>query len=157
ELPEWIESLGQDNVRQLSVQMLIDLFTIETNPSRAAEIATDMEATAEDLLMSGSYPDALRVVQQLQKRGAVKGAIGSEASRQALDRLGESLALRETVALIGDVDDGAWKTICGVLAAIGAASVDALKPVVAVEQDSVATQRAEELIVSFGPKAVNRL
>jgi len=157
ELPEWIESLGQDNVRQLSVRMLIDLFTIEKNAARASEIATDLEALAEDLLMSGAYDDALQVVQEVQKRGATKGAIGQDASRQALDRLGESLALRETVALIGDVDDEAWKTIRGVIAAIGAASIDALKPVVSVEQDSVATKRAEELIVSFGAKAVNRL
>jgi len=157
ELPEWIESLGQDNVRQLSVRMLIDLFTIEKNAARASEIATDLEALAEDLLMSGAYDDALQVVQEVQKRGATKGAIGQDASRQALDRLGESLALRETVALIGDVDDEAWKTIRGVIAAIGAASIDALKPVVSVEQDSVATKRAEELIVGFGAKAVNRL
>ena len=32
ELPEWMESLGQDNVRALSVTMLIDLFTIERDP-----------------------------------------------------------------------------------------------------------------------------
>src|SRR6185295_3192098 len=29
ELPEWLESLGQASVRVLSVQMLIDLFTLE--------------------------------------------------------------------------------------------------------------------------------
>ena len=157
ELPQWIESLGQDSVRQLSVQMLIDLFTIEKNTSRASEIATDLEALAEDLLMSGAYEDALRVVLEVQKRSTIKGAIGQEGSRQALDRLGESLALRETVALIGDVDDDAWKTIRGVIAAIGVASVDSLKPAVAVEHDSIATTRAEELIVGFGTKAVNRL
>jgi len=157
ELPEWIESLGQSSVRQLSVQMLIDLFTLEKSASRAGEIANDMEALTEDLLLSGAYEDALRVVQEIRRRGATTGAIGRDASRQALDRLGDSLALRETVALIGDVDDEGWKAIRGVIAAIGAASVDALKPVVAVEQDSVATRRAEDLIAGFGAKAVSRL
>jgi len=35
--------------------------------------------------------------------------------------------------------------------------VDALKAVVAVEQDATATKRAEDLIVGFGAKAVGRL
>jgi HEAT repeat protein len=158
ELPDWIESLGQESVRQLSAQMLIDLFALETSASRAGEIANDMEALAEDLLMSGAYDGALRVVKEMARRAATKGAaIGQDASRQALDRLGDSLALRETVALIGDVDDEGWKAMRGVIAAIGVASVDALKPVVAVEQDTVATGRAEEQIVGFGAKAVSRL
>src|SRR5476649_1124241 len=42
ELPEWMESLGQASVRGLSVTMLIDLFTIEQDPARAAEIAPDL-------------------------------------------------------------------------------------------------------------------
>src|SRR4029077_1714505 len=49
------------------------------------------------------------------------------------------------------------KTLPPVVAAIGVPRLDALKPVVAVEQDSIATKRAEELIVGFGTKAVNRL
>src|SRR6185503_20329476 len=78
-------------------------------------------------------------------------------TRQALDRLGDSLAMRETVALIGDVDDETWATIKKAIGTVGAASVDALRSVVAVEQDTVATRRAEELIVGFGAMAVGRI
>src|SRR5262250_3004652 len=49
QLPEWMKSLDQDSVRGLSAVMLIDLFTLEDDPARAAEIAGDMEALAEDL------------------------------------------------------------------------------------------------------------
>ena len=44
-----------------------------------------------------------------------------------------------------------------VIDSIGVSSVEALKPVVAVEKDDVATGRAEQLIVGFGQKAVSRL
>jgi HEAT repeat protein len=157
ELPEWIDSLGQANVRLLSVRMLIDLFTIEKDAARASEIAGDMEALAEDLLMSGAYEEALTVVQAVQKRATTPKSIGQDASRQALDRLGDSLAMRETVGLVGDVDDQAWATIKTTIATVGVASVDALKAVVSVEHDTVATKRAEELIIGFGAKAVGRL
>ena len=89
-----MDSLGQDSVRALSVTMLIDLFTLEQDPKRADEMAADMSALAEDLLMSGAYDDALTVTRALRARAASK-AIGTDACRLALDQLGESLAMRE--------------------------------------------------------------
>ncbi|HZR22152.1 MAG TPA: HEAT repeat domain-containing protein [Vicinamibacterales bacterium] len=156
ELPEWMASLGQESVRTLSVVMLIDLLTIEKTDQRAAEIAEDMEALAEDLLMSGAYADALTVTTALARR-ANSPLLGRDACRHALDRLGDSLALRETAALIGDVDDTDWTSIKAVLETIGAPAIESLKPVVAVEHDTVGVSRAEETIVGFGTLAVTRL
>lgn len=157
ELPEWLETLGQANVRQLSGRMLIDLFTIEKDAGRASEIAADLAALAEDLLMSGAYSDALTVVDAIRKRAATPRGIGQEASRVALDRLAESPAVRDTVALAGEVDGQAWNAITAVIAAIGPASIDALKSALTTEHDSEATRRAEELILSFGANAAGRL
>lgn len=157
ELPEWMESLGQANVRVLSVTMLIDLFTLEQDPARAADMAPDMSALAEDLLMSGAYDDALTVTRALQTRASAQKSIGKEACRRALDELGESLAMRETVALIGDVDEDGWTGIKSVIDSIGVSSVEALKSAIAVEQDNITTTRAEAIIAGFGSKAVMRL
>jgi hypothetical protein len=157
ELPDWMDSLGQASVRRLSVTMLIDLFTIEEDPNRAAEIAGDMEALTEDLLMSGAYDEALTVTRALQTRATTAKSIGEEASRLALDRLGESLAMRETVGLIGDVDDDGWQAIRAVVQTIGVSSVEAIRAALLAEHDSAATARGEELILAFGPRAVGRL
>jgi hypothetical protein len=157
ELPEWLESLGQANVRVLSVTMLIDLFTLEKDPVRAADMAPDLSALAEDLLMSGAYDDALIVTRALQTRASAPKSIGREACRQALDQLGESMAMRESVALIGDVDEDNWKAMKAVIDTIGASSVEALKSVVSVEEDNVLTGRAEAVIAGFGKQAVMRL
>jgi HEAT repeat protein len=157
ELPEWLESLGQDSVRALSVTMLIDLFTLERDPGRAEEMAPDLSALAEDLLMSGAYDDALIVTQALRARASTPRSIGREASRLALDQLGESLAMRESAALIADLDDAGWQALKTVVETIGASSVEALKAVVAVEDDSLATTRAESVIAGFGVKSVTRL
>jgi HEAT repeat protein len=156
EIDEWMESLGQASVRALSVAMLIDLFNIEQDPKRTDEMAADMSALAEDLLMSGAYDDALTVTRALRTRASAKG-MGKDACRLALDQLGESMAMRESVALIGDVDEASWNAMKLVIDSIGVSSVEALKPVVAVEKDDVSTARAEQLIVGFGQKAVSRL
>ena len=104
ELPAWMETLGQDSVRALSVTLLIDLLTLERDATRAAAIAEDMEALAEDLLMSGAYDDARTVTAALAARSRAPSALGRDACRQALDRLAESLAMLDTAALLGDVD-----------------------------------------------------
>ena len=156
ELPDWMDSLGQANVRKLSVIMLIDLLTIERDPVRASQIADDMVALSEDLLMSGAYDDAKAVIGALAARAGSRD-VGRDAARGALDQLGESLALRETAALLGDVDEAGWRDIADVFRLVGVSTVEALKPVIMVEQPTTASTRAEGLIAGFGTQAIGRL
>lgn len=157
ELPEWMDSLGQESVRALSVQMLIDLMTIETDAKRAAEIADDMAALAEDVLMAGAYDDAKSVVNALIARARTPNAIGRDACRQALDRLGDCLAMRETMALLDDIDETGWKTLHVVITKIGPATVAALITAAVAEKETVGTKRAATTIIGFGKPAVTRL
>jgi HEAT repeat protein len=156
ELADWLESLGQANVQKLSVIMLIDLLTIERDAVRAGQIADDMVALSEDLLMSGAYDDATSVIRALSARAGSK-EVGRDAARKALDQLGESLAMRETAGLLGDVDETAWKAIAEIVRLVGVSTVEALKPVIMVEHATTASTRAEELIAGFGVNAVTRL
>ena len=55
DLVEMLETLGQDNVRRLSVRLLIDLLTLEKDPARGPELARDVAALSEDLLLAGDY------------------------------------------------------------------------------------------------------
>ena len=157
ELGEWMDTLGQDNVRRLSVRLLIDLLTIETDAARATEIATDMAALAEDLLMAGAYPEARSVASALVERAQAVQAIGRDAARLALDRLGESNALRETGLLIADVDDESWSEIDQTLKLIGPVAMEALKPLVMVEAETRASVRATDVIVGYGVAVVSRV
>lgn len=157
DLPLWLETLGEDSVRALSVSLLIDLLNLETDAVRAADIARDLAALAEDLLLSGSYDDAQSVTTTLADRGRRAEAMGREACRQALSDLGESMAMREATAILGDLDEPTWQTLRTVITTIGPSSVEALKSAVAVEHESESSARAEALIVAFGPPAATRL
>jgi len=157
ELQEWMTSLGQDSVRALSVQMLIDLLAIEVDAKRADEIAEDMEALAEDLLMSGAYEDAGAVINGLAARASSPRAIGRDACRQALDRLGESLALLETVSLADEFDDAVWNTVRSLVAKIGPSTIGALSSIAAAERETLGSKRAASAILGFGTSAIPRL
>lgn len=157
DLPTWLDSLGQDSVRSLSVLLLIDLLTIERDPARASEIAHDMAALAEDLLLSGAYADAREVTRALGDRAGASTATGHEACRQALARLGESAAMRETALLLGDLDPPELAVIQHIVQAVGPSSVAALLPALMSEQETTGFQRAADLVVSFKRQAVPRL
>ena len=158
ELPSWMETLGQDNVRALSVTLLIDLLTLERDATRAAE-----HRARHGSARRGSAD--VRRVRRCQDGDARAGrtrrapsAIGRDACRQALDRLGESLAMRETAALLGDLDAaGAGDDSRDRRRRSARPSIEALKPVMMVEEDRRASQRAADAIVGFGGAAIQRL
>jgi len=156
ELTEMVGTLDQDNVRSLSVMLLIDLLTIETEAPRAEEIAHDMAALAEDLLLSGAYADARVVTDALGTR-ATSSKIGRDACRLALDRLGESIAMRETAMLLGDLGAPELTTVAAIVATIGPAAIEALKPLLMTEEETPGSQRAADMVVAFKVAAVNRL
>ena len=155
ELPEWIETLGQDNVRSLSVMLITDLLRIEEDAARAAEIARDKVALLDDLLMAGDFDNASLVLREL--RQATTRAVAAAEARAALTTAGASSALREAVALVPELNDREQQALLECCRLIGATSIAALKPVLAVEHETTAYGRARDVIKGFGADAVPHL
>ena len=134
ELPAWMETLGQDSVRALSVTLLIDLLTLERDATRAAG-----HRGGHGSARRGSAD--VRRVRRCAGRSRLRWPhaagrrrrFGRDACRQALDRLAESLAMLDTAALLGDVGPPARATIRAIVEDIGPAAIEALKPVMMVE------------------------
>jgi HEAT repeat protein len=151
ELPEWIETLEQDNVRSLSVMLITDLLRIERQPDRAAEITRDMSMLVDDLLLAGDFVNALTVLGEL--RLATQRSVAPAAARAALTHAGESPALRDAASLIGEFDDAALRTFTECCQAIGPMAVTALLPVVQSEDETAACTRAKAIVSRFGSAA----
>ena len=70
EMPEWVDTLGQQNVRKLSVVLIIDLLKLERGRASVRRRSRDdMTALAEDLLMAGDYAEARDVALALRDAG----------------------------------------------------------------------------------------
>jgi hypothetical protein len=157
ELVALIETLGQDNVRRLSVTLLVDLLKLEENAERAPELARDVAALGEDLLLAGDYPSALLVTRALAEQVRTPGAVASDGSRLALDALVGTSAFHESAELLGDMtpeDAHCFRDIC---TAVGPAAVDALQQLVEIDEPTVGRQRASAIIVRYGVPAITRL
>ena len=151
-----IDTLGQDNVRRLSVTLLVDLLTLERDPARAPALANDVAALGEDLLMAGDYSSARAVTRALAERAAADG-VTKAACRIALDGLVEGAAFHEAVEFFGEMppDDAACFTdIC---LAIGPPATAALRVLLEAEEDTSGRERARAVIQKYGGRAASRL
>jgi hypothetical protein len=159
ELPEWLETLGQDHVRRLSVTLLIDLLHLEGNTAEGAEVARDLGALGEDLMLAGEYAEAADVARALADaaRQSTGTGVRAEAARRALDELAGSVAFRETVALLGELSDEQMAPVQAFCTAAGAVTVEVLREATVAEHPSRASTRAAALVVSVGAAAVPRL
>jgi hypothetical protein len=157
EMAEWAESLGQQNVRKLSVVLIIDLLKLESDAARAAEIADDMTALCEDLLLSGEYAEASNVAAALNDAADNEQFVARPACRDALTRMATSPAMHEAVSVLGDFDAdnlGRFTDMCRML---GAPTVEVLGMALKIPVTNPARVRAADIIVSFGASAVPHL
>jgi HEAT repeat protein len=155
ELPEWVDSLGQDNVRALSVQLVADLLRIEENADRSADIARDMTALLDDLFLAGDFDNARLVLRELKQASTRKTA--PAAARAALTSAGESTGLRDAATMLGDLDEASLHAFAECCEMIGPTTVRALHPVLQSETDSPAYRRAREVVRTYGAAAAIHL
>jgi HEAT repeat protein len=153
ELPEWVESLRQDNVRALSVLLITDLLRIEENEARAADIATDMAALADDLLLSGDFANSALVLGELRK--ASERTIAPKAMRAALTTVGESIALREAASMLTDFDEATLNTFAACCKSIGPIAIRSLHPALQSETETLDYVRARDITQGFGKAGIS--
>jgi HEAT repeat protein len=157
DLVEMVETLGQDNVRRLSVRLLIDLLKLEKDPARAPELAGDVAALSEDLLLAGDYESALAVVTALQEQSANTASVTSAASRVALDGVVNTVGFVETSETLGEMADGEAAMFADICGRIGPAAADALKSHLEAEELTAGRARATAILRAYGTRGVGRL
>jgi hypothetical protein len=155
ELTAWIDTIGEHNVRMLSVVLITDLLRLEDNPARAADITRDMLTLQDDLFMAGDFDSALLVIREL--RQASSGKVAPAEARAALAAAGESAGLRDAAAMMGDFDEKARTVFTECCALVGPTSVRAFYPSLSSEHDTPAYRQARELVATFGAAAVPHL
>src|SRR5687767_6884530 len=82
-----LRTLEQDNIRRLSITLLLDLLALEAHPERATELVGEAAMLAEDLLHSGDDAGARAAIGALGRLAAGPRSAASEAAGVALEWL----------------------------------------------------------------------
>jgi HEAT repeat protein len=112
----------------------------------------DVLALVEDLLLAGDFELARVVLREL--RASTSTGVAPAAARAALTTCGESMALLEAAALLGDFDEPTLALFAECCELIGPTSVHALLPAFHSEDETTALRRARDLVQCFGAGAV---
>jgi HEAT repeat protein len=157
DLAELIDTLGQDSVRRLSATLLIDLLALERERARAPELARDVAALCEDLLLAGDFESALAVVTALQTHAADSAKITSQPSRLALDGLVSTAAFHETADLLGEMGEPEAALFTSICTRVGPAATDAVRDQLEADAMTPGRERAAAIIRGYGARAATRL
>jgi hypothetical protein len=157
EFRNWVGTLEQHNIRQLSVTMMIDLLRLEDDAERGTGLTDDLKMLAEDLLLSGDLDNASRVTAAIAESSASETSVTQPACRRVLDELARSVALRETVGVLGDLESAHFDAFRAVCRHVGPEAVEALSVPSFREAPSLEQRRAGDIIVDYGVAAVLRL
>lgn len=152
-----VATLEHDNVRRLSVVLLIDLLNLEQDATEASALARDLAAACEDLLLAGDYDTAAIVTAALEDHAVRRTAPGVAGARVALDGLAATPAFREACGDLGAVDDAAASTLARVCRAVGPPAVDALLALLESDRSPVGRERAAAIVRDIGPAGLGRL
>ena len=157
ELAELVTTLDQENVRRLSTILLIDLLNIEKDPARAPEIARDVAALGEDLLMAGDYAGAVEVTRALARHAGDRTSIVAADAKIALEGMVDTTAFRDAVNDLNELDETAATALAEICQAIGATATEALRRWLDEERLTPGRRRATALIRGYGAAAISRL
>ena len=155
EMTEWLGTLGHENVRRLSGQLLIDLLRNETKAERMAETARDMAGFVEDLLLAGAFAESVPVVEALGD--AAKRKLAAVACKAASDGLGASPAFAEAASAIGDQSAEELAAFEKLARAIGPPAASGLLSAYQRESGGAGMERASAIIIRLGVAAIPRL
>jgi HEAT repeat protein len=157
EMPEWLNSVGQESLREASMTLLADLFALEQDPQRANEMLQDIGAAVEDLLRAGHYEKALSLLRLMSDGVSQRPAPVAAAAQSLLEDLGRCAALRQAASSLGRIDDQALDYFRQAVLIIGPAAIEPLCALLRTDEDMLAQERAGKLIVAFGSAAVKDL
>jgi hypothetical protein len=154
ELGQWLQSVGRENVRRLSVTLLVDLLRIERDPAQAHSLVDEMGAIAEDLILAADYEAALEVAKILAQSAKDAASVAHDAAQRMLLDLARSTAIREAIALLDVMDERQYGGFRLLFPALGAATVEVLHKRLLTETEGQARLRTLEVIAGFGAEAI---
>ena len=146
-ISQWLTSVGDVELRALDLQLLLDLLAIESDPARWRELTQPVVLHVEDLMLSGDFEAALRLVETLVAEGKTEAR--RDAAAAAIDLL---IAESMNGDMVGwrSLDSASFELLKRIAYALGPGIIKSLAETLAAEERSLPRQRLTEVLLGFG-------
>jgi HEAT repeat protein len=149
----WMATVTDAEVRQLDLQLLLDLLRVEDDPDRWQDVLEPAVAHVNDLVLLGDLEAAVPLANAIASDA---GGAGRPERRMlaasAIDRLAGGHLMTAMVGHLRTVDETLFehaKTLCH---ALGSAVIRPLAEALAAEEAGRAFRRLTDILVSFGSR-----
>jgi hypothetical protein len=152
-LAAWVGTVSDAALRDLDLQLLIDLLTIETDPARWRDVADAVVMHINDLSRVGQLEPAWRLAELIAAEWS-RDSTTSKATEAApvIGRLARSALFRQSANELRRASDEDFVQFARVSHMIGPAVIPPLAEALAAEQDPKARRRIREVLVAFGTR-----
>ena len=150
----WVSSVSDEAIRQLDLDLLLDLMRIEGEAASWQAVASIAAHEIERRTVLGELDAAQRLVDAVVRETGEEGRPGLRgAARTIADALATGRMLRHIVLQLKQADDGTVEAVNRLCHTIGAAVIRPLAEALATEEDARAIGRLRELLLGFGTAA----
>jgi hypothetical protein len=147
----WLATVSGTAVRQLDLNLLLDLLTIEADEGRWRDISRVVVSEVERRTLLGEVADAQALVDALVREAGNEGRQALRvAAEAALDALASGALLRHVVLNLRKSEDAAVQPLARLAQTIGPRVVRPLAEALAVEENARTIGRLRELLLGFG-------
>ena len=154
----WLETVDDGRLRDLDLQLLLDLLELEADAFRWRDLTVTVAETVEELTRRGDVPIAVGLVERLAaERGDADEVPADEESKRAfalqtLDRIAAGPAMRHALGHLKDDAEEVSTAVGTLCTVLGPAVVTSLAEVLASEQDSRTRRCIRDILLGFGKK-----
>jgi hypothetical protein len=141
--------VSDTELRNLDLQLLVDLLSIEREAPRWRDVADTVAAHADDLVRVGHFDHAWRLVDAIATE-AQNGNGRGPAAQAALLRFGHGAMMKHVGKHLRSADDDEFERFKRLCHLIGPSLIVPLAEVLSSEQDARSRRRLRDVLVAFG-------
>lgn len=147
----WLATVTEESVRQLDLQLLLDLLRLENDPAQWRGITTLVTSEIERLTLLGDARSATLLVEAVQRELKDGGREPfREAATLAMERLAAGPLVRNVVLHLRKGDEREVEPLTRLCHSLGPIVIRPLAEALATEENNKALRRLREVLVGFG-------
>ena len=147
----WLATVGDAALRQLDLDLLLDLLRIEDDPARWRAIARAVASEIEHRTLIGEVGDAQRLAEAIVREMAEGGrAVLRPQAESAVDALAGGPLVRHVVLHFRKVEDAEVEPFNRLCHTLGIRVIRPLAEALAIEEHTRAIGRLRELLLAYG-------
>jgi hypothetical protein len=148
----WLGTVSDAAIRELDLQLLVDLLGVENDPARWRDVAEAAVMHIDDLARVGQLDPAWQLAELVATEWSGRTSTKATEAAPVVERLARGALFRQSAKELRRASDEDFVQFARVSHMIGPVAIPPLAEALAAEQDPKARRRIREVLVAYGSR-----